>query len=752
MDNQQIKTRIAKLRDQVNHYRYQYHVLDKSEISDAALDSLKNELFKLELENPEFITPDSPTQRVGGEPLAKFKKFKHEFRMYSLYDAFSEQDMEDWQDRNAKILADAGKKSPLLLKEGQGGGLSSPPFQGGVRGGFSEYFIELKVDGLAMSLKYNKGMLTVGATRGDGETGEDVTQNIKTIESVPLSLRMPAKAELTALDLSSAQAEKIISGVQTGIIHVRGEVVMLKKTFSKLNKKYEKDGKPILANPRNGAAGSIRQLDSKITAERELDFYSYEILGDIDLSKQSQKREVLKLLGFKVIAENRICKNLAEVFAFYKSIGEKREKLPFEIDGTVVKINDLELWETLGMVGKGPRYMMAYKFPAEQVTTRVKNVNWQVGRTGTLTPVAELEPVEVGGVTVTHATLHNFDEIERLGLKIGDTVIIERAGDVIPKVIQVLPKLRTGVEKKISVPKICPLCGGAVERLEGEVAYRCANKDCYAVTLRGLIHFVSKGAADIEGLGKKIVEQLEQEGLVSDIADFYSLTEGDLKPLERFAEKKSQNIIESINAHKVLDLSRFIYGLGIRHIGEETAITLGKNFLNSPLFFKEGQRGGSKNSPFLFKEGSGGGVKNGEISIKTVSDYFSKLSFEEIQNMADIGPIVAESIKEWFGNSKNLKILQKLEQNGVKLKTEERLSAQGGPLAGKTFVLTGTLAGLTRDEAKDKIRELGGEMSESVSKKTNYVIVGDNPGSKREKAIKLGVPVIGEEEFLKMIK
>jgi DNA ligase (NAD+) len=712
MTKQEIKSRIAKLRDQVNHYRYAYHVLDRSEISDAALDSLKNELFKLEMENPEFITPDSPTQRVGGEPLDKFIKFQHEYRMYSLFDAFNEQDMRDWQERNAKILADAGRtKTP-------------------------QYFIELKVDGLAMSLKYDQGLLMVGATRGDGEIGEDVTQNIKTIESVPLSLRVPEENELKKIGLAAAEAKKLIDTVQKGKLYVRGEVVMTKKTFAKLNKKYEQAGKSLLANPRNGAAGSIRQLDPKITAERELSFYSYEILGDIDLSRQSQKREVLKLLGFKVIAENQICENLEDVFAFYKEIGIKREKLPFEIDGTVVKVNDLSLWDILGMVGKGPRYMMAYKFPAMQVTTRVKNVVWQVGRTGTLTPVAELEPSEVGGVTVTHATLHNFDEIGRLGLKIGDTVIIERAGDVIPKVVQVLPKLRTGKEKKITVPKVCPMCGSKVERVAGEVAYRCVSRDCYAVTLRGLIHFVSKNAADIEGLGKKIVEQLEAEGLVSDIADFYSLTEGDLKPLERFAEKKAQNIIESINSRRTLDLSRFIYGLGIRHVGEETAITLAKKFINS-----------------LLLRGVAASRGRGVLKIQDLVKFFSALSLEDIQNMKDVGPIVAESIKEWFGNKKNLKILDKLEKSGVSLKSEARLaSASGGPLTGKTFVLTGTMAKLTRDEAKDKIRELGGEVSESVSKKTSYVVVGEEPGSKYDKATKLGVKILNEEEFLKMIK
>jgi DNA ligase (NAD+) len=709
MIKQEIKSRIAKLRAEINHYRYAYHVYDRSEISDAALDSLKNELFKLEKENPEFITPDSPTQRVGGEPLDKFEKFRHEYRMYSLFDAFNEEDMRDWQGRNTNFLEKIGNRAGLAQR-------SSAAERSW------EYFIELKIDGLAMSLKYNQGLFAVGATRGDGETGEDVTQNIKTIESVPLSLRVPDENKLKEAGLTAVQAKTLIGAAQAGIIYVRGEVVMTKKIFAKLNKKYAREGKPPLANPRNGAAGSIRQLDPAITAERELDFYAYEILGDFNLALQSQKREVLKLLGFKVIAENHVCRNLEDVFAFYKEIGVKREKLPFEIDGTVVKVNDLALWDILGMVGKGPRYMMAYKFPAQQVATRVVNVAWQVGRTGTLTPVAELEPSEVGGVTVTHATLHNFDEIGRLGLKIGDTVIIERAGDVIPKVVQVLPKLRTGGEKKITVPKVCPMCGSKVEQVEGEVAYRCVSRDCYAVTLRGLIHFVSKGAADIEGLGKKIVEQLEEEGLVSDIADFYSLTEGDLKPLERFAEKKARNIIESINSRRVLDLSRFIFGLGIRHVGEETAITLAKNLLV-------------------------------QLKIKEVVNYFAGLSLEDIQNMKDVGPIVAESIKEWFGNKKNLKILEKLETNGVTLKNEARLAAENtGKLSGKIFVLTGTMAKLTRDEAKDKIRELGGETSESVSKKTDYVVVGVEPGSKRDKAERLGVKILNEKEFLEMIK
>ena len=697
MNKQEIKQRILKLRKEINHYRYQYHVLDKSEISDAALDSLKNELQKLEQANPELITPDSPTQRVGGAPLDKFEKFTHPKPMLSLFDAFNEQDMRDWEKRNKNILN----------KD-------------------YEYFVELKVDGLAMSLKYTRGSFIVGATRGDGVNGENVTANLKTIESVPLVLNEFFAGDAKKAGFSPEQIKKINSAV-AGDIFIRGEVVMTTKVFEELNKKYLKEGRQPLANPRNGAAGSIRQLDPKISAGRKLDFYAYEMIGDFGLKKQSEKRELLQLLGFKAIKENKICRNLEEVFKFYKEIGERREKLLFEIDGTVVKVNDLSAWQTLGIVGKGPRYMMAFKFPAMQTTTIVKKVNWQVGRTGTLTPVAELEPVEVGGVTVSHATLHNFDEIRRLGLKVGDTVIIERAGDVIPKVIEVLPKMRTGIEKKINPPNKCPICGGAVAQVGEDVAWRCLNKNCYAVVLRSLIHFVAKGAADIEGLGKKIVEQLVQEGLVSDIADFYSLTEGDLKPLERFAEKKAQNIVESISARKVLDLSRLIYGLGIRHVGEETAITLSKKFISQLS------------------------IPTPQLSVSKIVKYFRGLAKEEIEKTEDIGPIVAESIYEWWHNPKNLAMLEKLENNGVALKTEARL-ASAGKLAGQSFVLTGTLAGLTRDEAKDKIRQLGGEVSESVSKKTDFVVAGVEAGSKREKALKLGVKILDEKEFLKMLK
>jgi len=702
MEKREIKQRIEKLKSEINHYRYVYHVLDKSEIPEAALDSLKNELQKLEQANPEFITPDSPTQRVAGQPLAKFKKFEHETPMISLFDSFNEGDMRAWEKRNVNILK-TNKKF--------------------------DYFCELKLDGLAINLKYSQGKFLVGATRGDGQVGEDVTQNLKTIEAIPLILNCPTESELKKNGFSSEQIKKIILAITKGELNARGETLMTKKVLLALNKKLKAEGKPELANLRNGAAGSIRQLDPKITTERKLDFYAYDLLGDFDLETQEQKLDLLRLIGFKTLQVNKLCHGLDEVLEFYRAREKEREALPFEIDGTVVKINDLKLWKILGIVGKGPRYMMAFKFPAIQTTTIVKAVRWQVGRTGTLTPVAELEPVEVGGVTVSHATLHNFDEIERLNLKVGDTVIIERAGDVIPKVIQVLIKLRTGQEKKIKPPTKCPICNSEVSRQGEDVAYRCLNKNCYAVTLRGLIHFVARGAADIEGLGKKIVEQLVQEGLVSDIADFYSLTEGDLIPLERFADKKASNLIESINAHRVLDLSRFIYGLGIFHVGEETAITLAKT---------------------VIAELQTNSVK---LKIINIAEYFKKLSLEKIQDMSDIGPIVAESIKEWFNNKKNLDILEKLEKNGVSLKVDERLlSAQGGKFSGQKFVLTGTMASLTRSEAKDKIIGLGGEVSESVSRETSYVVAGAEPGSKYNKALKLGVKILDEKEFLKMIK
>lgn len=682
MNKEQVKNRIEKLRKEINHHRYEYHVLDKQEISDAVLDSLKNSLFKLEQEYPEFITPDSPTQRVGGKALDGFKKVRHDRPMMSLFDAFSEQDMQDWEGRIKKLIP--GQKI--------------------------DYYCELKMDGLAMSLTYEKSLFIQGATRGDGKVGENVTQNLKTIEAIPLQLRIPTESEIKKIGLNS---KVVLDRIQKGNIEVRGEAVMTKKVFAELNKKYKKEGKALLANPRNGAAGSIRQLDSRIMRERKLDFYVYSVVVDLGFTSHEQEHELAKLMGFKVLSQNKYCKNLNEAIKFHHEQEKKKDKFLFDCDGVVVKVNNLKLWSKLGVVGKAPRYIMAYKFAAEQATTQVQDVIWQIGRTGVLTPIAVLEPVHVGGVVVSHATLHNMDEIKRLNIKIGDTIVLERAGDVIPKVVKVLPKLRTGKEKNILLPRKCPMCESRVERVTGEVAYRCMNKKCYAQNLRSLSHWTSKGAVDIEGLGPSIIKQLVKNGLVSDVGDFYNLTIDDLKPLERFAEKSADNLIKAIQNKKKIDLSRFIYGLGIRHVGEESAIELAKRFSNIS-------------------------------SIK-------KASLEDFEAIPDFGGIMAKSIYEWFRDSHNLEILIKLEKNGVSVKTQNIVSQRKQVLSGKSFVLTGSLDGLTRDEAKAKIRELGGDISSSVSKNTDYVVAGDEPGSKLEKAKGLGVRVIDEKELNKLI-
>ena len=706
MEKSEAKKRIEKLRIEIDKYRYAYHVLDQDAISEAALDSLKNELFKLEMKYPELITPDSPTQRVAGKPLDKFNKIAHSSPMMSLFDAFSEDDMREWEGRIVKIL-----------------NLPAPLSKGGLRG----FYAELKMDGLAMSLVYRNGVFITGATRGDGKVGEDVTQNLRTIEAIPLKLRVPEMAELKKIGLDEEKAKLILEQVEKGQLEVRGEVIMTTKVFNELNKKYAREGKNLLANPRNGAAGSIRQLDPKVMAERKLDFYVYAMIAsDIEFKAHEQEHELAKLLGFKILEKNKCCKDMAEVFAFHHHWEKQREKVPFECDGVVVVVNDLSLWKKLGIVGKGPRYMMAYKFANMQATTKVLDVVWQVGRTGVLTPTAVLEPTYIGGVTVGHATLHNMDEIGRLGLKIGDTVILERAGDVIPKIVEVLKNLRAGKEKNIHAPKQCPMCEGEVIKTEGEVAYRCLNKDCYAVNLRRLMHWASKGALDIEGLGPKIIEQLIKEGLVGDISDFYTLTAGDLKPLERFADKSADNLVKAISEKKEIDLARFIFGLGIRHIGEESAITLAREISN-----------------FKFQ------ISNLSDMTKVVQD----LTLDELQEMPDVGEIVAQSIYDWFRDKHNVALLQKLEKNGVKIKAQEqKFQISNTKFQNKTFVLTGGMESLTRDEAKAKIRELGGEVSSSVSKNTDYVVAGEEAGSKLEKAQKLGVKIVGEKEFIEMMK
>lgn len=687
MTRAQVKKRIEKLKKLINHHRYLYHVLDRQEISEAALDSLKKELFDFEQEFPEFITPDSPTQRVGGKPLEKFEKVKHPVPMISLNDAFSEKDMNDWFERISRLLT---REEISKL----------------------DYYCEPKLDGLAIELIYKDGIFIRGSTRGDGIFGEDVTQNLKTIEAIPLKLR---EIDEVAKELEKDGLKEIAQNIKKqGLKEVvaRGEVIVTKKNFEKVNKEQIKLGQSPFANPRNLAAGSIRQLDPKITAQRKLDSNAYELITDFSQKTHEEKHKILRVLGFKTNNKyNRYCKNLKEVFEIHNFWYKNREKLPYEIDGIVVNINNNKICEKLGVVGKAPRGAMAFKFPLKQTTTKVEDIVVQVGRTGALTPVAILKPVELGGVTISRATLHNEDEIKRLGIKIGDTVIVGRAGDVIPDIISVLPELRTGKEKEFRMPKRCPVCKTKVTKLFGEVLSRCLNPKCPAKEKRYFYHFISKGAFDISGLGPKIVERLIKEGLIQDPADLFQLKEGDLISLERFAEKSAKNLIEAIEIKKKITLSRLIYALGIRNVGEETAQDLAK-YLGS-------------------------------------LEKLKKASLEELQKIMDIGPVVARAIYDWFQKKRNLEFLEKLKTVGVEIVEEKKPRHQ--PLKGKIFVLTGILKTISREEAKEKIRFSGGETAESVSKKIDFVLVGKEPGSKYGKAKKLGIKIINEKDFLKMI-
>ena len=659
MDKNQAKRRIAKLRDEINHHRYLYHVLDSPEISDGALDSLKHELEKLENQHPELITADSPTQRVSGKALNKFEKVSHKTRMLSLNDAFSENEMFEWEERIKKMIP--GKSI--------------------------EYFCEVKVDGFSVSLEYKKGMLQTGSTRGDGQIGENVTQNLKTIEAVPLHLEQDIDVE------------------------VRGEVFMTKKVFDKVNNEQKKSGGKIYANPRNLAAGSIRQLNPKIAASRQLDFMTFEITQGSNVSTHKEEHDLAKKLGFKTVDQTKQCKNIKEVMEFYNQINQKRDKLPYQIDGIVISVNNNDLKKKLGVVGKAPRGMIALKFAAEQATTVVEDIVVQVGRTGALTPLAHLRPVQVAGSTVSRATLHNIDEIERLDVRIGDTVIIEKAGDIIPDIVSVLPKLRTGKEKKFVMPKKCPSCGADVIRKLGEVAHYCTNPKCFSIEKEKIIHFVSKSAFNIVGFGQKIVEQLMNEGVITSAADIFILTEDNLKPLERFAEKSAENLVKAIKQSRRINLQRFIYSLGIRHVGEETAFVLAREF--------------------------------GSL------DNLRKSSLEKLVSINDVGPVVGKSIFGWFMEEENIKLIEDLLMHVEIEKMEKQKKKQG--VVGKTFVLSGGLDSMTRDEAKNRIRVLGGEVSLSISKNTDYLVLGSEAGSKLEKAKKLNVKILEENEFIKLI-
>jgi DNA ligase (NAD+) len=707
MTRDQAKIRIEKLKKEINKYRYEYHVLDRSEISDAALDSLKKELFDLEAEFPEFVTPDSPTQRVAGSPLKEFKKVRHAERMTSFNDAFSEEDMHDWFTRLENYL---GRKLA-------GTTTASPLF-----------YCELKIDGLAIELEYEDGVFVRGSTRGDGLIGEDVTQNLRTVEAVPLHILPREEVEK---NLKKAGLRPADYDLAPKLLIVRGEVFLTKKEFSKINKEQERTGGKAYANPRNVAAGSIRQLDSKITASRHLDSFQYDIVTDIGQTTHEEEHLILAAMGFKTNPHNRPARDMKEVFAFRDHWAEpaRREKIDYEYDGTVVLVNDNAAFAAAGIIGKAPRAGIAYKFSPREATTVVEDIKVQVGRTGALTPVAVMRAVSVGGVTVTHASLHNADEIERLGLKIGDTVIVMRAGDVIPQITKVLPELRTGKEKTFRMPTKCPVDGSPVAR-DGAIT-RCSSKMCAAQHREALYHFVSRAAFNIEGLGPKIIDKFLDEGLISDAADIFELQKGDIAALERFGERSAENIVAEVAEKKHVTLPRFLYALGILHVGEETAATLAKA-IQIP-----NSKSQTPNKP--------------QIAISSIAKTLGGLSLEELQKIPDIGPKVATSIYDWFHEKRNANLLARLEKAGVVVEAMPARSAASARLSGKTFVITGSLESMDRETAKERIREQGGDASESVSKKTSYLVAGAEPGSKYEKAQKLGVSIINEKEFLKLL-
>ncbi|MBM2817478.1 MAG: ligase [Parcubacteria group bacterium] len=684
----EIIERLHKLKKTIEHHRYLYHVLDKQEISDAALDSLKNELVKIEEEYPELITPDSPSQRVAGEPLKEFEKVVHKVPQWSLGDAFTEEDIVEFDERVKRALAKEKE-----VKESQLGNRVSklgfdtwkPSFQ-------VEYVCELKIDGLKVVFHYENGLFVRAVTRGDGKVGEDVTQNIKTIESLPLKLAEPLN------------------------IILEGEVWMSKKNFAELNKEREKKGESLFANPRNVAAGSIRQLDPKIAKERKLDTFIYDIAytdGKMPAT-QIEELEFIKHLGFKVNKNFRLCANAPDIIKYWKEWQKRAFKEDYLIDGVVIKVNEREHQKSLGYTGKSPRFAIAFKFPAEQVTTVVEDIVLQVGRTGVITPVAHLRPVSVAGSVVSRATLHNEDEIKRLDVRIGDTVILQKAGDVIPDIVSVVREMRTGKEKPFIFPEKVAACGddGRIEKIPGQVAYRCVNKNSFAQQKRKFYYFVSKKAFDIKDLGPKVIDQLMESGLIFSYEDIFTLKKGDLLNVPRFAEKSADNLISSIETSKTVTLPRLLIALSIPQVGEETANDIANHFKD----------------------------------IRKIQGA----SFEELEMINGIGPVVGKSVCDWFDDSRNRHNIENILKH-IKIKKVEISAPSRRGITGKTFVLTGTLKSLSRDEAKESIRKIGGEISSSASSQTDYVIIGENPGSKLDKAKELGLKIISEEEFLKMI-
>ncbi|MFY9659329.1 MAG: NAD-dependent DNA ligase LigA [Terriglobales bacterium] len=658
--------KIEVLRERIRHHEYRYYVLDAPEIKDADFDKLMNELKRLEAEHPKLITPDSPTQRVGGKPREGFVKAKHSSPMLSLDNAYSQEELRDWERRVHELSG----RTDL------------------------EYMCELKLDGMSLALVYSDGRLERGITRGDGNIGEDVTLNVRTVRSIPLSI---AKDKLKK------------AGIPPDF-EVRGEILMPTEAFRELNEQRERQGLAVFANPRNFTAGTVRQLDPSITAQRRMDYFAYLLLkdGQTFLDRQSKAMDAMEAAGFKVNPNRKLAKNLDEVWTFIQSWESRRGSLPYEIDGIVVKVDRTAWQRELGFTGKAPRWAIAYKYAARGAVTQIEDILVQVGRTGKLTPVAALKPVPIGGTTVSRATLHNLDFIEQLGVKIGDWVEVERGGDVIPKVVKVVDdNEHPRGKKEFHMPEHCPVCGGNVVRTEGEADHRCVNANCPAKLQGTILHFASRHVMNIDGLGEVLVNQLTERGLVKNVADLYKLTKDALLTLDRLGEKSAENVLAEIDASKQLPLERVIYGLGIRFVGERTAQFLAEHF--------------------------------GSL------DAITKASTEDLEEVNEVGPRIAESIVEFFADEHNRKLVSDLRKAGLTFTGQKK--EKGTKLAGKTFVLTGTLARHTRDEAKKMIEDAGGRVSGSVSKKTDYVVAGSDAGSKLDKARELGVSVIGEEEL-----
>ncbi|WP_025321915.1 NAD-dependent DNA ligase LigA [Deferrisoma camini] len=663
-----LRRRAEDLRQLIHYHNYRYYVLDRPEIPDEEYDRLFRELVELEERYPELRSPDSPTQRVGAPPLEAFEPAPHAVPMLSLENAMDEAELREFDARVRRFL---GTDEPVV------------------------YSCEPKFDGLAVELTYRDGVLVRGATRGDGTVGEDVTVNLRTVRTVPLGL---------------------LGTEVPRLVDVRGEVVMPVEAFHRLNREQEQAGLTPFANPRNAAAGSVRQLDSSITARRPLEFFAYGVgrLEGMEVKTHWELMERLHGWGFRVSEHRRRTRGIDGAVEYCRETEARRDEFPYEIDGCVIKVDDLELQERLGAKARAPRWAIAYKFAPRQAVTRVVDIEASVGRTGAVTPVAVLEPVSVGGVTVSRATLHNPDEVARKDIRIGDWVVIQRAGDVIPEVVRALPERRTGDERPFVMPERCPVCGARIERPEGEAIPRCTGLSCPAQLKARIRHFASRRAMDIDGLGTKLVDQLVEKGLVRDVADLFRLSEADLVPLERMAEKSARNLVEAIDRARTRDLARFVYALGIRHVGEATARALAERF----------------------------------GSLEALMDA----SEEDLLAVPDVGPEVASSVRAFFAEPANRESIRRMLEAGVRPAPPTRPEAAEAPLAGKTFVFTGALESMTRDEAKARVEALGGKVTSSVSRRTDYVVVGADPGSKAEKARTLGVPILTEPEFLELLK